>query len=126
MYQLTISQDAVVRLGDGATIQRGHRLWTDYEVWLAAGNSPEPAPDTRAEEARVKRGALLRATDWTQVGDSPLALLDRQAWATYRAALRALPQQPGFPDVEWPRPPNLADGTADQPGPSTRTSQADA
>ncbi|WP_152566068.1 phage tail assembly chaperone [Lysobacter antibioticus] len=66
--------------------------------------------------------AQLRSSDWTQANDSPLLEADREAWATYRAALRVLPQQAGFPDVEWPRAPNLADGTADQPDPSTRTS----
>ncbi|WP_057917099.1 tail fiber assembly protein [Lysobacter antibioticus] len=71
----------------------------------------------RRQQARGWREGFLRASDWTQVPDSPLGLVDKQAWATYRAALRALPQQPGFPDVEWPRPPNLADGTADQPEP---------
>lgn len=122
MYRLTKDPATVLRVIDDTLVPRSHRWWSEYETWLAAGNVPAAAPDTRAAEARAKRGALLRATDWTQVGDSPLALLDRQAWAAYRQALRDLPQLPGFPDVEWPRPPNLADGAADQPDPSTGTS----
>lgn len=67
----------------------------------------------RGNQMRGERRQLLRATDWTQMPDAPLSLVDRQAWAAYRQALRDLPQLPGFPDVEWPRPPVLADGTAD-------------
>lgn len=75
----------------------------------------------RILDIRRRRDAQLRSSDWTQANDSPLLVADKEAWATYRAALRSLPQQPGFPDVEWPRPPNMADGTADQPDPSTKT-----
>jgi hypothetical protein len=42
----------------------------------------------------------LAASDWTQVADTPV---DRAAWATYRQALRDVPDQTGFPDaVAWP------------------------
>jgi len=64
-------------------------------------------------QVRHERSIRLRGSDWTQAPDSPLSLVERQAWATYRQALRDLPQLPGFPDIEWPRPPVLADGTAD-------------
>ena len=53
-----------------------------------------------AELARRERNRLLAVSDWTQVSDSPV---DKQAWATYRQALRDVPAQPSFPDtIVWP------------------------
>ncbi len=46
MYRLTEDPDTVIRLEDGTSIPRGHHWWDDYEEWLAAGNTPEPAIDT--------------------------------------------------------------------------------
>ena len=49
------------------------------------------------------RDARLKASDWTQVLDAPV---DQEAWATYRQALRDIPDQEGFPeDVTWPTKP---------------------
>lgn len=51
-------------------------------------------------EARSERNRLLSESDWTQVADAPV---DKAAWATYRQALRDLPQQAGFPvTITWP------------------------
>lgn len=56
-----------------------------------------------AAEARQQRDRMLAASDWTQVADVPLTIEQRAAWATYRQALRDVPEQAGFPDViEWP------------------------
>lgn len=44
-------------------------------------------------EVRQRRDALLAACDWTQAPDSPLDAGAKVAWATYRAALRNVPQQ---------------------------------
>ena len=56
-----------------------------------------------AKKARIKRNQLLMESDWTQVADAPV---DAQAWATYRQALRDVPQQVGFPDnITWPAAP---------------------
>ena len=55
-----------------------------------------------AERMRLHRDRLLKASDWTQVADSPV---DRQAWATYRQALRDFPatwtagSEADFPDT---------------------------
>ena len=48
MYQLTENPNQIIRLDDGASIPRGHRWWDDYEAWLSAGNTPQPAPATFA------------------------------------------------------------------------------
>lgn len=55
-------------------------------------------------EARAKRQQLLAASDWTQLPDVPLAT--KEAWATYRQALRDITAQAGFPmQVQWPTSP---------------------
>lgn len=60
----------------------------------------EEAAAARVAELRVTRNQLLAESDWTQVLDAPV---DRQAWAAYRQALRAISTQQGFPfNVEWP------------------------
>ena len=56
-----------------------------------------------AAEVRAERDRLISACDWTVLDD---AKTDKQAWATYRQALRDVPEQPGFPyDVSWPAMP---------------------
>lgn len=53
---------------------------------------------------RQMRDTRLAATDWTQLADVDQAT--RDLWAPYRAALRDVPAQPGFPtSVDWPTPP---------------------
>ena len=53
------------------------------------------------QDIRREIDHLLRASDWTQLADAPLA--DPAPWTAYRAALRAIPQQAQFPDnVTWP------------------------
>ena len=63
--------------------------------------------DSEALKARMRfqRDRLLAESDWTQTLDAPV---DREAWATYRQALR------DFPDtwtpaetVEFPDPPEV-------------------
>lgn len=61
------------------------------------------AAENKATSVRAERDRLLTASDWTQVSDAPV---DQAAWATYRQALRDMPEQPGFPhDVAWPGKP---------------------
>jgi hypothetical protein len=53
------------------------------------------------ELARRRRDNELLQSDWTQLVDIPQATKDK--WATYRQALRDVPQQAGFPDnIQWP------------------------
>jgi hypothetical protein len=57
-------------------------------------------------QVRRFRDAQLRASDWTQMPDSPLTDAQRQAWAVYRQALRDFPASwvPG-PVAEFPDSP---------------------
>ena len=41
----------------------------------------------------AKRLALLEGTDWTQLPDSPLTEEKRTEWATFRQALRDIPEK---------------------------------
>ena len=68
------------------------------EAAYAAG-----ANDRKAAEVRAERNTKLAATDWTQITD---ASADKQAWATYRQALRDVTAQSGFPlTITWPDAP---------------------
>ena len=63
-------------------------------AWTASAN------DRAAAEIRTERNSKLTQSDWTQVADTPV---NKAAWATYRQALRDIPNQAGFPNaVTWP------------------------
>ena len=51
------------------------------------------------------RDQLLAASDWTQLPDSPFDAATKLAWATYRQALRDLPEKPKFPNIQFPQEP---------------------
>ena len=81
----------------------GNRHYREMiEQGIAIAPYVKPAPT--AEEVRAERDRLLAESDWTQVADAPVVQLE---WATYRQALRDIPQQAGFPEnVTWPEEPN--------------------
>ena len=59
--------------------------------------------ERQAESVRDSRNRMLAETDWTQLEDAPI---DRTVWATYRQALRDVPEQNEFPwEVTWPTKP---------------------
>jgi hypothetical protein len=70
------------------------------------GIEPIPVPDDYVwERLRLKRNALLAASDWTQVADAPV---DTQAWAEYRQALRDIPSVTDDPRLAvWPVAPEM-------------------
>ncbi len=60
-------------------------------------------PKDHAARNRTKRNQRLADSDWTQLPDVPLTTKD--AWATYRQALRDLPDHVNWPNLEeadWP------------------------
>ena len=62
------------------------------------------APNERLlERMRLNRDALLVASDWAMIADTPT---DKTAWATYRQQLRDFPAtwQPA-PTVDFPKIP---------------------
>ena len=66
-------------------------------------SDPEPAPIAPEVLVREERNAKLAACDWMAGSDVTMP----DAWITYRAALRAVPTQAGFPaNVTWPVEPS--------------------
>lgn len=75
-------------------------------VWDGEGLKEAPAEALEAERAianREYRNQLLTASDWTQLPDAPA---DQEAWASYRQALRDLPNHVKWPNLDaddWPQ-----------------------
>mgnify|MGYP000921521910 CR=1 FL=1 len=55
---------------------------------------PDATNEQKWEQLRLWRNAELLRTDWKMISDVPT---DKEAWATYRQALRDVPSQTGFP-----------------------------
>lgn len=62
-----------------------------------------PTDAAVARDARAERDRLLAACDWVTVRALDQGEPVPIDWAVYREALRAIPQQPGFPAaIDWP------------------------
>jgi hypothetical protein len=68
------------------------------------GEISEVAPTISLEQqwqaVRTQRNQLLVGSDWTQLPDVPLAT--KEAWATYRQALRDITTQTDPFELNWP------------------------
>lgn len=72
------------------------------KVWYDPRTPTEITAQLTAQ-ATSRRNALLAASDWSQMPDSPLITEQKTAWAEYRTLLRNVPQQAGFPTtIDWP------------------------
>ena len=78
--------------------------WFTKYTLIEADDEGKAAMDAQqATNVRNTRNQKLAESDWTQLADSTA---DKQAWATYRQALRDVPTQAGFPwEVVWPDQP---------------------
>lgn len=66
------------------------------------------------DEVRAQRDKLLADTDWTQVLDAPIDSATREAYRTYRQALRDIPEQESFPEtITWPELPSVTKADPD-------------
>ena len=65
---------------------------------------PDANDDQKLRQVRLWRNDELTQTDWTQVSDAPV---DASAWATYRQALRDLPDTIDIADPVVPDPPGV-------------------
>ena len=83
------------------TIQGGQVL--AVEVQPLTENDLASKEKALGEKIRIRRNQLLAACDYTQLPDNNDS--KKAEWATYRQALRDLPEQAGFPDVEFPKDP---------------------
>jgi hypothetical protein len=74
-----------------------------YKLTNASAAELAERTSQKADQVRYQRNELLADCDWTQVADAPV---DKEAWATYRQALRDITEQNGFPfSVVWPLEP---------------------
>lgn len=65
---------------------------------------PDATNSQKWEQIRLWRNAELARTDWTQIADSTA---DKAAWATYRQALRDLPEKdPSANKIVFPELPD--------------------
>jgi hypothetical protein len=71
---------------------------------LSSTFDPDEVPvEWYAERMRIHRDRLLKESDWTQLPDAPV---DREAWATYRQALRDFPATwTAGPEADFPDTP---------------------
>jgi len=61
MYKLTNDPEVVLSTETGTFIPRGHRLWEEYEAWLAAGNTISLPEETRTP-SDIKQQLIAAAT----------------------------------------------------------------
>lgn len=77
--------------------------YTKYSVADMDDEAKAAKDAEQAKSVRDQRNTKLSESDWTQVADAPV---DKEAWATYRQALRDITTQTGFPwEVTWPDAP---------------------
>ena len=86
-----------------SALQDADFTWEESEEALTQKwTITEKSDDDKAEKIRNTRNALLRLTDYTGMSDVTMSA----EMATYRQALRDVPQQSGFPSsVDWPTEP---------------------
>lgn len=99
--RLDITTGAVVPYLPPAPADDALRTWRwDETAWAWL---PTPTPAALAAQARVRRAELLAACDWVILRAAERQQPVPPAWADYRAALRDITLQPGFPvDIKWP------------------------
>ena len=105
----TFTADELERAGYSGPYERPE---CDYKIETVSWDGtqfvvrPYSFDELQAQYAKVReqRIQLLKACDWTQITDYDLGA-DRDAWATYRQALRDLADAANPFDLTWPQPP---------------------
>jgi hypothetical protein len=101
-------------VGDPPLVSRGLQWHGDDDSQptpsLAELANVLPAAQAATALAAItaERDDLIAACDWTQLGDAPLDDTAKQAWASYRQALRGFSNQKGFDPLKppaWPTAP---------------------
>lgn len=92
-----------VAFRDGVEQQSDGKWYTKYSVADMNDEAKAATDAAQARSVREQRNQKLKECDWTQLADAPV---DKDSWAAYRAELRNLPTQAGFPwDITWPETP---------------------
>jgi len=79
-----------------------------YVVKVENKTAEEIAADVASKSAqmRANRDRALEASDWRVIRAAETGVAMDADWATYRQALRDLPNAEGWPDVSLPHDPN--------------------
>ena len=96
--------ELVYKKVNGETVQLVGDELAEYH---ALQNEWEANKDYRAAKGvRLKRDELLTETDWVVTKASEEGVAVTEEWRTYRADLRNIPSQEGFPHhIVWPTKP---------------------
>lgn len=90
-------QEFMEHMGERALVQRGD----GFKVEAITASS-----GLTWEIMRRKRNAMLTASDWTQMNDTPLEAGAVEKWKAYRQKLRDLPESVTDLDkIKWPKAP---------------------
>jgi hypothetical protein len=94
------------QVAEGEQAVWGGESWSVQDIPVSPTPEPTPTPEPGPltwDSVRAQRNQLLTQSDWTQLADAPLSPEQRNAWATYRQALRDLPSSFSSPEgVVWP------------------------
>jgi len=86
---------------DGQRVQFTDEQETEWDA--LEQQAPAQLLVLQSAQVREERDALLAACDWMACSDVTMST----EWRTYRAALRDVPAQAGFPtSVTWPSEPS--------------------
>ena len=121
MAHVIIHDGVIVRSSDAPFVDKeyGPSELVDYDVvWqngglYKAGEEPAQTAEAIFEALRAARDVRLAATDKFLLADYPISEGDLALVKTDRAALRALPEQPGAPwdgggeATPWPDAPDI-------------------
>ena len=101
------AQPTRYQVGFADGVQQIDGKWfTKYSVADMDDEAKAAKDEEQAKSVRTQRTEKLRDCDWTQLDDTPMSNTQKADWATYRQALRDVPDQAGFPfDIEWPTQP---------------------
>lgn len=99
--------DRYQKLQEGPPKLKENGIW--YQNWVVVSQTDDEKSKTDEEQARnvrLNRQNKLYMTDWTQIPNAELSQQQVQAYAEYRAKLRRITEQPGFPwEIVWPEQP---------------------
>lgn len=97
--EITTAEHVALLTGQSA----GQRIEADEHGHPVLRDAPGPDGNALADAARARRDALIAATDYLLMPDSPISTAQLAEVRAYRQALRDLPLQPAFPQaIDWP------------------------
>jgi len=91
---------------EGAVEERSGSYYQTFSVIDRPAEAIENDLNNKKANVRAQRNARLAETDWAMMPDSPLIDYDKGIMASYRAALRDVPAQAGFPNNPLPEGPD--------------------